>query len=72
MTTATLPGFVPSPSFGRRVWSLLTALVEGIIEGRDIATRYERLRHMSDSDLARLHLTRADLPAAAVNGVASR
>ncbi len=68
MTTTTLPlASEPRPfAFGR----VVTAFFEGVVEGREIATRYERLRHMSDAALARLGLTRQDIPRAAVNGVA--
>ena len=68
MTTTALPlTSAPRPfGFGQAI----SAFVEGVLEGREIATRYDRLRHMSDSELKRLGLTRQDVPRAAVNGVA--
>ena len=48
---------------------IAAAFFEGIVEGRDIATRYARLSRLSNSELARLGLTRQDIPSAAVNGL---
>ncbi len=40
------------------------------MEGREIATRYERLSRLTNAELARLGLTRQDIPRVAVNGLA--
>jgi uncharacterized protein YjiS (DUF1127 family) len=45
------------------------AFFEGIAEGRQMEMRYERLRRMSNAELARLGLTRQDIPRVAVNGL---
>ena len=45
------------------------AFFEGIVEGRQMEMRYERLSRMSNSELARLGLTRQDIPRVAVNGL---
>ena len=68
MTTTTLPLVSERRRFG--FGGVITAFFEGIVEGREIASRYDHLRHMSDAELARLGLTRYDIPRAAVNGVA--
>jgi hypothetical protein len=74
MTTLTLNRFAFNRFFGRfgagRVLGVIVAFIDGVLEGREIETRYERLRRMSDSDLACLGLTRTDIPRAAVNGIA--
>jgi hypothetical protein len=66
MTTATLPRLETS-HLG--LGEVVTAFFEGIAEGRDIAARYERLARLSNTELARLGLTRQDIPRAAVNGI---
>jgi hypothetical protein len=65
MTTATLP-LAPSAAYG--LTRLAADVFEGIMEGREIATRYERLSRLTNSELARLGLTRQDIPRVAVNG----
>jgi len=68
MSTATLPRLQSEPhSFG--FVGHLRAVIEGITEGHAIATRYERLARLSNSELTRLGLTRTDLPRAAVDGL---
>ena len=67
MAATTLPRLETGPRHG--LSEIAVAFVEGIIEGRDIATRYARLSRLSNSELARLGLTRQDLPRAAVNGI---
>ena len=67
MTTATLPRLA-TPS-RHSLTEIAVALFEGVIEGRDIATRYERLARLSPAELTRLGLTRQDIPRAAVNGI---
>ena len=69
MTTATLPRFAMTAQPSRLV-RLAVDVFEGIMEGRDIAYRYERLSRLSNAELARLGLTRLDIPRAAVNGIA--
>jgi uncharacterized protein YjiS (DUF1127 family) len=70
MLTLTLDRFAPARIGAERVLNLVAMFIDGVREGREMATRYERLRRLSDHDLARLGLTRADIPRAAVNGVA--
>ena len=53
-----------------RAAHLAVDIYAGIMEGRDIAYRYERLSRLSNAELARLGLTRQDIPRAAVNGIA--
>jgi hypothetical protein len=65
MTTATLP---LAPSAGYGVTRLAVDVFEGIMEGREIATRYERLSRLTNAELARLGLTRQDITRVAVNG----
>lgn len=57
-----------------RPWSAavaetLGAIMQGIVEGHDIATRYKALSRLSDAELARLGLTRQELTQAAIRGV---
>ena len=69
MTTATLR--LPAlPGWTVQLSQTVADVVGGIIEARAIASRYERLVRMSNTELARLGLTRQDIPSAAVNGVA--
>jgi hypothetical protein len=70
MTTLVLSRLASSGA--GRVLDLVTMFFDGIREGREMAQRYETLRRMPDNDLARLGLTRADIPRAAVNGIAGR
>jgi hypothetical protein len=70
MTTATLPRLATGPRRPFGLFTLLSDVVEGVLEAREIATRYDRLQRMSNVELARLGLSRQDIPAAAVNGVA--
>ena len=69
MTTATLPRLA-TPAQPSRLVRLAVDVFEGIMEGRAIAYRYERLSRLSNAELARLGLTRLDIPRAAVNGIA--
>ena len=71
MTSATLSR-LPSltPGLPQRLLRFIGLAVDGVLEAREIAARYERLSHMSTMELARLGLTRHDVPRAAVNGVA--
>ena len=68
MTTLTLPRPSRESTGFRGVLRFLADLAAGIRDGHEMATRYERLRFMSDAELARHGLTRDDIPAAAVNG----
>jgi hypothetical protein len=70
MTTATLPRLTLAPSLSAKLLHALGLLIDGVLEAREIASRYDRLSHMSNAELAGLGLTRADIPSAAVNGVA--
>ena len=69
MTTAALPR-VPTSPLGNRIVQVAVDVVEGINEGRKMAWRYEQLSRLSNAELARLGLTRYDIPRAAVNGIA--
>ncbi len=68
MTTATFPRLAPSVPYG--LSRLAVDLFEGVMEGREIATRYERLSRLTNAELARLGLSRQDIPRVAVNGLA--
>jgi hypothetical protein len=72
MATLTLNHFARDRFGGRRVLGILAAFIDCVREGTAIAHSYETLRRLSDNDLARLGLTRADIPRAAVNGIAAR
>ncbi|MEA2876437.1 MAG: hypothetical protein QOF14_1633 [Hyphomicrobiales bacterium] len=65
MTTVTLP-LAPSAAYG--LTRLAVDVFEGVMEGREIATRYERLSRLTNAELARLGLARQDIPRVAVNG----
>ena len=67
MTTATLPRLETGSSHS--LSEIAVAFFEGIVEGREMATRYERLARLSNAELARLGLTRQDIPRVAVNGL---
>ena len=67
MTTATLP-LASSAAYG--LTRLAVDVFDGVMEGREIATRYERLSRLTNAELARLGLTRQDIPRVAVNGLA--
>ena len=69
MATATLDRLPLANSGADRLARLAVDVFEGIREGREMAYRYERLSRLSNVELARLGLTRADLPRAAVNGL---
>jgi hypothetical protein len=68
MTTAALPRLAAAPR--PRFVQFAVDVLEGVMEGREMAYRYERLRRLSGAELARFGLTRQDIPRAAVNGVA--
>lgn len=70
MTTATLPRLTLTPSLPAKLLRAFGLVVDGVLEGREIAIRYDRLSAMSNAELAGLGLTRADIPRAAVTGVA--
>jgi len=70
MTAATLPATHLTVSGAHRLSRLAVDVFEGIMEAREIATRYERLSRLTNAELARLGLTRQDIPRAAVNGLA--
>ncbi len=61
MATLTLP--LPSGRGTRRLGILecISKFIAGISEGRELATRYERLAHKSDAELTRLGLKREDI-----------
>lgn len=68
MTTATLPRLSTPAARPTGLFRYFTGLIHGVIEAREIATRYDRLARMSTSELARLGLARADIAHAAVFG----
>ena len=45
-------------------------MLDAVLEGRRISERYERLSHMTPSELTRIGLTRNDIARAAVQGLA--
>jgi hypothetical protein len=51
-----------------RLIRLAADLIDAVLEGLSGAERYQRLSHMTQPELTRIGLTRADLPGAAVNG----
>ena len=67
MTTTTLPRL--DTGSHHTLGEIAVAFFEGIVEGRQMEMRYERLSRMSNSELARLGLTRQDIPRVAVNGL---
>ena len=67
MTTAALPRLNSAPH--HTLGEIAVAFLEGIVEGRQMEMRYERLSRMSNAELARLGLTRQDIPRVAVNGL---
>ena len=62
MATVTFP--LPSGRGTRRLGfvEFISELLEGINEGRELATRYRSLARRSDSELARLGIKREDIP----------
>jgi hypothetical protein len=67
MATLTLP--LPSGRGARRIGfvEFIAGIVDGIREGRALAGRYEALARKSDAELARLGLTREDIPRAVLS-----
>jgi hypothetical protein len=53
-----------------RLIRLAASFLDAVMEGRRISERYERLSHMTPSELTRLGLTRDDIARAAVQGLA--
>ena len=70
MTTATLPRLTLSPGLPAKLLQSFGLVINGVLEAREIASRYDRLSSMSNAELAGLGLTRTDIPSAAANGVA--
>ena len=68
MTTTTLPRL---STFERPLglFRFLADLAEGVMEARTMTQRYRELSLLSDAELARLGLTRQDVPHAAAFGV---
>jgi hypothetical protein len=62
MATMTFP--LPSGRGTRRLGILeyISEFIDGISEGRELASRYAQLAHKSDAELARLGLRREDIP----------
>jgi hypothetical protein len=53
-----------------RLIRLAGNMFDAVLEGRRISERYERLSHMTPSELTRMGLTRDDITRAAVQGLA--
>jgi hypothetical protein len=70
MTTATLPRLTLAPRLPAKFLQSIGLVLDGVLEAREIASRYDRLSNMSNAELAGFGLTRHDIPRAAVNGVA--
>lgn len=68
MNIAVLTSSVSRPAQPSRFLSALLALLDGIQEGRRLASRYDRLTRLSDSELARLGLAREEIPQAVAHG----
>jgi uncharacterized protein YjiS (DUF1127 family) len=68
MTTATLPRLSAPSARPIRALRFLVDLVAGVMEAREIEARYYHLTRLSNAELARLGLTRQDIPRAAVFG----
>jgi uncharacterized protein YjiS (DUF1127 family) len=69
MTTATLPRLSTPAARPIRAFRLLADFIGGVIEAREIEQRYHQLTRLSNAELARLGLTRQDIPRAAVFGL---
>ena len=70
MTTATLPRL--STERPNRLFGFLSAVIGGVVEARQIESRYSQLSNLSNTELAALGLTRQDIPRAAVFGIPAR
>jgi serine phosphatase RsbU (regulator of sigma subunit) len=70
MTATTLSHPVSVPAALLRLGRLIVLFIDGVMDARAMAGRYDRLRRMTKLELARLGLTRQDIPRAVVNGVA--
>ena len=68
MTTTTLPRAPLASPASVGLTRVAVDVFEGIMEARETATRYERLSRLTNAELARLGLTRQDIPRVAVNG----
>jgi hypothetical protein len=69
MTTATLPRLSTPASRPNGLFQYVASIIAGVIEAREIATRYDHLARMSTSELAGLGLDRTTIAQAAVFGV---
>ncbi|MFG1410795.1 DUF1127 domain-containing protein [Xanthobacter sp. VTT E-85241] len=67
MTTITAHPFRETTLFGRFT-AQVSEFFAAVREARVMADRYERLRRMSDSELAQQGLTRETIPQAVANG----
>ncbi|TCT05692.1 DUF1127 domain-containing protein [Aquabacter spiritensis] len=67
MTTITAHPSHSTGLFGR-FGTLVSQFVAAIGEAREMADRYEHLSRLSDADLARLGLTREEIPQAIAAG----
>jgi uncharacterized protein YjiS (DUF1127 family) len=69
MTTTTLPHLLTPAERPLGLFRFLADVVEGVLEGRAMAQRYRELSLLSNAELARLGLTREDVPRAAAFGI---
>ena len=69
MTTATLPRLSTPAERPSGLFRLVAEFVAGVIEARAMAQRYHELSRLSNVELARLGITRQDIPRAAVFGI---
>ena len=68
MTALTLSVLSRGTPWLKAVTRFFADLFAGIREGREMAYRYEALSRLSDAELARRGITRADIPRVAVTG----
>lgn len=67
MTTMTAHTTRETGLFGR-FGAVVSDFVAAVREAREMAVRYEQLSRLSDSDLARIGLTRQEIPRAVSRG----
>jgi uncharacterized protein YjiS (DUF1127 family) len=69
MTTHAFPALTRTESRLQAITAPITEFFAGIREGREMLRRYEALSRLSDKELARLGISRMDVPRAAMFGV---
>jgi uncharacterized protein YjiS (DUF1127 family) len=68
MTTAVLTATTSRAFSFARLKSAWSLLQDGLSEGRRLHASYDRLRRLSDSELARMGLAREEIPQAVAHG----